>query len=293
VAPSRFERDTAVVPRGDGRYVVKVDAGWNIYLGPNGGYVAALAARALCAEVDAASAGREPREPREPRQLRSFSAHFLSPPQVGEMDAEVVIERTGGSVSIASVVLGQEGSTRVIARASFAASRTGIDLDHSRPPDVPPPEDLPPLDAYIPPGFRDRYDRRWAIGPMPHSLADVAVAGGWIRPARTDAGSSPTPLDAPLVVAYSDCWFPAVYAMAPPSTKVYTVDLSVHLVAPLPSAYDDWVLVEFQSIQAADGLVVEDGRIWSRSGNLLATSRQLAVVRSTTSPDEHREPPPR
>jgi len=285
VALSRFERDTAVSPRGDGHYTVTVDAGWTIYLGPNGGYVAALAARALCAEVEAATASPEP------RQLRSLSAHFLSPPQVGEMVAEVVIEHTGGSVSIASVVLRQKECTRVMGRASFAASRTGIELDHARAPNVPSPEDLPPLDEYIPSGFRDRYDRRWAIGPMPHSLADVALAGGWIRPARTDAGSSPTPLDAPLVVAYSDCWFPAVYAMTPPSTKVYTVDLSVHLVAPLPSTYDDWVLVEFESIQAAEGLVVEDGRIWNRTGDLLATSRQLAVVRSATSSKEHREPP--
>lgn len=271
---SKFARDTTVVPAGDGLYDLTVDPGWAIYLGPNGGYVAALAARALCAEAERAMDGPEV------RHLRSLNTHFLSPLSTGALTAEVQVERSGRSVGIASAILRQGDETGVMARAAFTAPRAGVDLAHQPPPRVPPPEDLPPLDMYIPPGFRDRYERRWAIGPMPHSLADVPLAGGWIRLARTENGSPAVTLDAPLLVAYSDCWFPALYAMTPPTTRVYTVDLTVHLVTPIPAGYDDWVLVEFQGVQAADGLVVEDGRIWSRGGELLAISRQLAVVRT-------------
>lgn len=271
---SKFARDTAAVPAGGGHYDMAVDEGWTIYLGPNGGYVAALAARALCAEAE--SVVQAP----ELRRLRSLNTHFLSPLSAGDLTAEVRVERSGRSVGIASAILRQEGRTGVMARAAFTASRPGIDLAPPPPPSVPPPEDLPPLDVYIPPGFRDRYERRWAIGPMPHSLADVPVAGGWIRLARTESGSPAVTLDASLLVAYSDCWFPALYAMTQPATRVYTVDLTVHLVTPLPTEYDDWVLVEFRGVQAADGLVVEDGRIWTRAGELLAISRQLAVVRT-------------
>ena len=39
--PSRFDTDTAVTPLGDGVYDARIDAGWWIERGPNGGYIAA------------------------------------------------------------------------------------------------------------------------------------------------------------------------------------------------------------------------------------------------------------
>ena len=44
---TRFERDTAVARAGDGVYDVRIDGGWWIVVGPNGGYLAALVLRAL------------------------------------------------------------------------------------------------------------------------------------------------------------------------------------------------------------------------------------------------------
>jgi len=37
----RFSTDTAVTPLEDGRYAARIDPGWWIERGPNGGYVAA------------------------------------------------------------------------------------------------------------------------------------------------------------------------------------------------------------------------------------------------------------
>ncbi|MGZ4784895.1 MAG: acyl-CoA thioesterase domain-containing protein, partial [Acidimicrobiales bacterium] len=67
--PSRFATDTAATPLGAGRYTARVDPGWWIERGPNGGYVAALILRAVTAEV------ADP-----DRQLRSFTVHYLAPP---------------------------------------------------------------------------------------------------------------------------------------------------------------------------------------------------------------------
>ena len=48
---NRFDRDTAVTPNGDGSFDVRIDRGWWIVRGPNGGYVAAILAKAASAVV--------------------------------------------------------------------------------------------------------------------------------------------------------------------------------------------------------------------------------------------------
>ena len=39
---TRFERDSAVTRAGDGVYDVRIDGGWWIVVGANGGYLAAI-----------------------------------------------------------------------------------------------------------------------------------------------------------------------------------------------------------------------------------------------------------
>ncbi len=56
---SRFAQDAAVAPVGDGRYTARIDRGWWIQRGPNGGYLAAIVLRAILAEV--ADPERRPR----------------------------------------------------------------------------------------------------------------------------------------------------------------------------------------------------------------------------------------
>ena len=64
---SRFDRDTALVALGDGRFAGRMDPGWWIERGPNGGYVAAIILRALTMAVDDVD-----------RSPRSFTVHFLA-----------------------------------------------------------------------------------------------------------------------------------------------------------------------------------------------------------------------
>ena len=44
---ARFDLDTAVGPAGDGTFAARIDGGWWIERGPNGGYVAAVIVQAL------------------------------------------------------------------------------------------------------------------------------------------------------------------------------------------------------------------------------------------------------
>jgi acyl-CoA thioesterase len=119
--------------------------------------------------------------------------------------------------------------------------------------------------------FRGHYVLRPAFGPKPLSGQGPARTGGWIRLAEE------RPLDAPLVVALSDAWWPAPYGLADRLLVAPTIDLTVHLRAPLPLPHDD-VLIEVRSDTAADGYFEEDTRMFSRDGRLLAHSRQLALA---------------
>jgi acyl-CoA thioesterase len=272
--PSRFATDTAATPLGSGRYAARVDPGWWIERGPNGGYVAALILRAVTAEV------ADP-----DRRLRSFTVHYLAPPAEGDVEIVVTVERKGRSMTSASARLVQQDRLLAIAVGAFSTSRPSIEFCTLVMPDVDPPESFEPMPTGegTGPVMRQRYEQRWALGPLPFSGGDEALSGGWIRLARTELGddraaADQVRIDQHLLVALADAWMPPVFGRITQPAAVPTIDLTVHLRNPQPVDVDDWVLVVFRSTVASDGFIEEDGELWSRDGTLLAQSRQLAVV---------------
>lgn len=261
-AVANFERDTAVSAAGDGAFDCEIHPEWWVVVGPNGGYLAAIVARALQAVVH------------EERLLRSLTMHYMRAPEAGEAVVRVETVREGRSVSFLRAELEQGGRAQATAQAVFATQREGIDLDLARAPEVPAPEDLPgrgEIRREAPP-FAQNFDFRPAIGGRPFRAADEAVSGGWLRP--TDG---PRQLDAALAVALCDSWFPAVFTAVEAPLAVPTLDLTVHVRAPLPQPAD-WVLGNFRTRRARDGFLEEDGELFSRDGELLAQSRQLALA---------------
>src|SRR6187401_1004813 len=93
---TRFDLDTAPVAQGDGRYASRIDGGWWIQRGPNGGYLAAVLVQPLVAEV------ADP-----DRHLRSLTIHYLAPPTEGPAEVTVRSERTGRTVQYLTARLQQ------------------------------------------------------------------------------------------------------------------------------------------------------------------------------------------
>jgi acyl-CoA thioesterase len=264
---ARFDRDTAALPAGSGRFSARVDPGWWVVRGPNGGYVAALLLRALGLAVS---------DPE--RAPRSLTVHYTAPPAEGPVEIETHIERSGRSLTTASARLRQHDRLLAVALAAFSRSREAVSFQDGDMPAAPPPEACPVLPPRIP--IHGRYESRHAIGALPYSGAATATTGGWIRLAE---GTRPT--DALLVAAYADAWPPSFFTRLAPDTQmgrgVPTVDLTIHFRAALPRPGDrpgEYALVCFRSRYADEGFVEEDGEIWSRDGRLLAQSRQLAVL---------------
>lgn len=271
MAASRFDRDTALdpldgdpldgaTPAGDGagrpapappgarRFEGRVDPGWWVVQGPNGGYLAAILLRGATLTLA---------DPERPPLV--LTTTFLEPPVEGPIEVTAWPERTGRSVATISV-RARQGDRRVaMAVATFGRARASMEFCDLRMPEAPPPESCRPYD--LPPGIpmRDRYDALRALGPAPFTGAPVAHLGGWIR--TEDA----RPVDHLLVAAFADAWLPPVFARADaPGVAVPTVEMSVHFRAPLPpdlARPDDWCLVAFRSRVAAGGYVEEDGEV--------------------------------
>jgi acyl-CoA thioesterase len=262
--PTTFDRDTAVEALGDGRYGVRFDPRWRVIRGPNGGYIAAILTRAIRAAVAD-----------DARMLRSLTVHFLSVPTEGEGVATVRIERTGRSLSTVSARLEQDGKVVAVALAALAgAYPAGVAYEDARMPDVPLPEDIvvtPPGPGEFDAPFRHNFTIHPAIGPKPFTSADRAVTGAWMK-LREER-----PIDEAIVVALCDSWWPAPYAVSDRPLVAPTIDLTVHVRAALPLAWDD-LLVEVRSDVARDGYFEEDVRLFTRTGLLVAHSRQLALA---------------
>ncbi len=263
---SRLQRDSAVESRGNGRYDAEIDRGWWIHRGPNGGYIAAILVRAIEAEVADPS-----------RIIRSFTTHYLRPPDEGPAELAVAIQRTGRTLSTVTAQLRQADQPLAVAVAAVAIDRESpAEFDRSPAPDVPDPDEIEQEQAERPGGvppipMSGRYDIRHRIGTPPFVTGPEALTGGWIR--QSDRG----PVDVTALVTYSDAWGPAIFSRGE-LIPVPTVDLTVH-VRRDPARFDtSWCLVRFISRVATGGFVEEDGEIWSRDGVLLAQSRQLAVM---------------
>jgi acyl-CoA thioesterase len=278
--PSRFDTDTAVTPLGDGAYDARIDAGWWIERGPNGGYIAALLMQAFLAEVSRASPRAS--EPIESvadvdRHARSLTVHYLAPAVEGPAQMVVHTERAGRLVRYLSARLRQGDRLIATAQAAFAVlNEVGPTFADPTFPDYPHPDAID--HAGDPPGLvpmRERYEYRHITGAPWDGPATTAETGGWIRL------SEPRPYDAALVAALSDAWYPAIFTRLTDRFGVPTVDLTVHLRsihAMQRLAPDDWVAARFRTTVATEGFLEEDGQLWTPDGTLLAHSRQLGLL---------------
>ncbi|MET0902390.1 MAG: thioesterase family protein [Acidimicrobiales bacterium] len=263
---TRFDQDTAVTATGDGTYAARIDPGWWIERGPNGGYVAAVLVQALTAEVADAD-----------RHLRSLTVHYLAPAREGAAEVTVQTERAGRTISFLDARLQQGDRLIATARAAFAVqnSQSPAFADPTFP-GYPPPETLEV--RADPPGMiamRERYQYHHVVGLPWEGPSDQAETGGWIRLRE------PRPYDAALVAALSDAWFPAIFTRLGTPMGVPTIDLTVHVrsVDALQRMRpEDSMAVRFRTTMLAEGYLEEDGELWAPDGTLVAHSRQLGLV---------------
>jgi acyl-CoA thioesterase len=262
---SKFERDTTVSEVDPGVFEGHVNRDWWIIFGPNGGFLAAMLVRAMGAAVDD-----------HRRHPRSLTIHYTAAPREGAVRIHTTIERAGRTLTTLTARMEQDGRLIALAVAAFSLARQPLlEFDDAGPPAVPAPEDAPTFSQRgdLPP-FTRQWEVRPAVGTPPFTGSDGStLSGGWIRPLDRH------PIDAALVAQLADAWIPAVFVRMTEADAVPTIDLTIHFRAELPLP-PDYVLVNFVSRLSQGGFVEEDGAIWSRDGQLIAHSRQLALLQA-------------
>ena len=254
-----FDAETALEPVGEARWRGEVPPTWSIGTVPNGGFMAALAARAA-----RLASGASP---------RSLTLHYLAPPSEAEVDVLVTVVRQGGSTAFLRMEMVQGDRPVVLALAVcsgwYADAPSWSD---ALPPDLPGPEDciaVDPTRSGVPP-LIGRYDMRIAPGEENPRPARIA---GWIRTA------DPRPSDEVALAAMTDAFIPPAFFRAPVAVSVPTLELTIHFRGLPPEGEHPWIGAAFTTRVAAGGVCEEDGELWSAEGRLLAQSRQLALVR--------------
>ena len=266
---TRFDKDTALRPAGDGVYEGRVDGAWRIVRGANGGHMAAIVLRAMMLADDSE------------RTPRTLTVHFTRAPK-DDTDIRVAVatERTGRTMSTMTARMEQEDKLVAVGLASFSSARRGPEFAEISMPEVPPPDSLEQVTDRPDFPFGRHFDFRRALGPEPGERSDTAEHGVWMRLRE------PQLPDYPLVTQLCDAWAPAVFARLGEGgggAGVPTVEMTYHFREMLPqegARPDDWYLGVFKTTLARSGFIEEDGWLWSRAGRLLAQSRQLAILES-------------
>ncbi|RNL87053.1 thioesterase family protein [Halostreptopolyspora alba] len=258
--PHPFDVDTASHPGGDGRRGATVSDRWTVLTGhPNGGYLLALAVRALHEDIA------------RPLPL-VVSGFFLRPANPGRASLSTEVVRDGRRTATGQARLVQDGKEIVRATATFG------DLGDGGPthtvntvPDLPPPEECTdPMAGIELPGVSmlDQIEYRtprlpgWMRG-APSGRPEWEF---WMRMVGREADVAALPM---LV----DAGPPVVMELGEKGSS--TVELTVHVRGrPAPG----WLACRAATRHVSDGYHEEDFDVFDSTGTLVAQSRQLAIL---------------
>lgn len=257
-----FDRATEVESAGATSFVATVHDGWDIGGHANGGYLLAIAGRAM-----AEATGRPP---------LTLTAHYLRPAPAGPCAIDVQVVRAGRRLSTATASLRMEGGVTLELLGTFGDQQPGgPGYVMSSPVELPPYAECaePPSPSDGPgPAIMERLAVRLRPGDEGFRLGEPtgrAEVAGWFALAEEE------PIDAIGLLLASDAFPPAVFNTDLPVAWVPTVELTVHIRGvPAPGP----LRCVFRSRFIHDGLLDEEGEMWDSTGALVAQSRQLALV---------------
>jgi len=262
-----FEEHITVERTAENEYRCAISPAHMIINGPNGGYLAAILARAGDVHLDDAE-----------RTLRSLTTHYLRPPKNAPATLEVTTEQQGRNVSYLRIKMFQGGKNMLLGTGVWAKHRGGPQYRSWFAPEVPGPEESVPIEELRDSpslAIHEVWEIRNASGKAFGAGATPDVCW-WIRPAVHRR------LDTPMVVAISDALPPPIFVTDVGRIAVPTLDLTVHLRADLAKvawSEGDWLLTRFSTRLAEGGFLEEDGELFAADGTPIAHSRQLALAR--------------
>ncbi len=259
-----FDQHTAVTRAGDDRFTAQVHPGYAVPGGaPNGGYLTALAARALAERLGV------------PDPL-TVTTHYLASPKATEVEILTeAIKATGRHRTGTARVL-QDGHEVVRITGTFTdlAAAKGHTHVHATPPDVPPFDDcIDPTGAPLLPEVFGRTQMRLTPASLSWALGEKtgrALLEGWT--ALEGADHVPT-----LGLLFlCDAVPPPIFNLHDvPFGWMPTLELTTQVRGiPAPGP----LRMRFQSNFVTDGYLEMDAELWDSQDRPVAIARQTALV---------------
>jgi len=263
-SPSTFGAATSVQTAGDGLWTATIAPGWDIGSNANGGYLLAIAARALVGATN------------RPDPV-TITAHYLSPGKPGPVEITTSIVKEGRRFATATATLSANGRAVLIALGTLGdlgEATNGPELVDVAPPDLPPPDACIALeDTTFAPPFVSQVEIRLHPDDASYATGDRSgrpLIRGWFRLRHAE------PLDTVALLCAVDAFPPTAF-----NTGVLTagwtptVELTAHVRGrPEPG----WLRCRFATHFLTRGFLEEEGEVWDPTGRLVAQSRQLALV---------------
>jgi acyl-CoA thioesterase len=259
-------------PADPARFTAEIPLRWMLAVVPQGGVVAAIAARAMADRLG------------DPSQtLRSMSVVFAGQVACGPVEVDVQELRRGRSMSQLTATVRNPGAAAgLTAIAVFGAARRGFDFTDLEPPTVDGPEGLRSFRDPLPDGVEFEFER----GPMPvwEEIIECRPAIGrppwepfedgpaecayWYRlddPPLLDDGS----LDPLAAIVLCDTMPGAVGQKLGEQSGSWfgpSADFTIHLLGP---ARPGWLLAHNRARHAGDGYASVELALWDPADRTL------------------------
>ena len=237
------------------RALITLPEAWSSLMGAHGGFVTALAVRAVESRLAV-------------QRVRTVSTSFLRPVALGQTTLTIRALREGRSLSTFEVALHQNDRQVTATRVTASASAQGAEWDQAQTLPVPPVAECIVVPG--PPGIRHLDHGVGVLDPahLPLTRGNRAILQGHIRPAE------PRPVDAAWLAMVLDYFPPAAWTKVDPPTGGVSVDYTVHIHRTIPETLldDEWLAVSFRADVSAAGLSLEHGSVAGPDGTLLAES---------------------
>lgn len=257
-----FDRATAVRRRGNSNvYEAEIRDGWDIHGNANGGYLMALAARAMGDVV-----GRPP---------VTLTCQYLRPGFPSACEIEVEVVRSGRRFSTVRSTLSTGEGQVVTLLGTFGDQQPGgPELGmFLEPVDVPPyAECVERPHTAEQPALMSKLAARFHADDVGYQNGEPSgrpEMRGWF------GFADGAPIDAYGLLLAADAFAPPIFNTALPLAWVPTVELTVHIrSAPAPGLLRG----RFRTILVRDGLLDEEGVLVDSTDRVVAQARQLALV---------------
>lgn len=267
---------TSIEPAADGAFRATLREEWAVW-GPNGGYLATIALRAVGAVLP-------------DTRPASISCQFAGVPAFDEVEITVRTVRGTRRAKAVEVTMTQHRKPVFVALVwTVAPTLPGPRQRWMGPADLPPPLELPELTDLVKrdgivvlPIWENCYEVRlteWQPGQWTPQQG-IPTVRGWMRLRE------PLPADADPWLAAGRVAFAADIAQFPAVVQAFDSD-DLTFIAPSMDLYvafhatssDEWLLLEAEGTSAGGGILGARARIWSSDGELLGSGAQQMLFR--------------